>query len=83
MATTTMALTHERHVIRAHYLLYSSLLDDYAKHVDFIRDTKNPMRAKFSETDQKYGTETMERECKHLSTEILRLRASWTCKRRG
>ena len=36
MATTTMALTHERHIIRAHHLLYSSLLDDHAKHVDFM-----------------------------------------------
>jgi len=31
------------------------------------------MRAS-SKIDQKYGTEMMERECKHLSTEILRLK---------
>ena len=74
MATSNMALTHELHVIRRYHLHYSSLLDDHVKHVDFIRDTKNPMRASFSETDQKNGTEMMERECKHLSTEILRLK---------
>ena len=75
MATSNMALTHELHVIRRYHLHYSSLLNDYVKHVDFIRDTKNPMGASFSETDQKHGTEMMERECKHLSTEILRLKS--------
>ena len=74
MATSNMALTHELHVIRAHHLHYSSLLDDYAKHVDFIRDTKSPMRESFSEDDQKYVVEIMARECKNLSTEILRLK---------
>ena len=74
MATNNMSLTHELHVIRAHHLHYSSLLDDYAKHVDFIRDTKSPMRASFSEEDQNYVAEIMARECKNLSTEISRLK---------
>ena len=74
MATSNMALTHELHVIRAHHLHYSSLLDDYAKHVDFIKDTKSPMRESFSEADQDYVAEIMARECKNLSTKILRLK---------
>ncbi len=73
MATSNMALTHELHVIRAHHLQYSSLLDDYSKHVDFIKNTKSPMLTSFSEADQKYGADIMARECKNLSTEILRL----------
>lgn len=70
-----VVLTRELHVIHAQHLHYSPLLDDYTKHVDFIRDTKSPMLASLSEDDQKYSAEIMARECKHLSTELLRLKS--------
>src|SRR6266568_7097318 len=71
MATTNnVHLMRELHVIRAHHLHYSSLLDDYAKHVDFIRDMQSPIWERFSKADQDYVAGIMARECKNLSTRL-------------
>ena len=39
------SVTLEAHVIHAYHLYYLSLLDDLAKHIAFVRDTKNPMES--------------------------------------
>lgn len=72
--TTNIKLTHELHSIRAHHLHYTSLLEDYQKHVKFIHDTKNPMLDSFSHEDKKFSREILERECNNLSAEIKRLK---------
>lgn len=74
MGTNDMRLTQELHVIRAHHLHYSSLLDDYSKHVDFIQNTKSPLMDTFSKSDREYIEKIMKRECDNLLTEIKRLK---------
>lgn len=69
-----MSLTHELHSIRAHHLHYTSLLDDYQKHLTFIKDTKNPMQESFSPEDRKFSQEILRRECDNLAAEINRLK---------
>ncbi|PPQ66789.1 hypothetical protein CVT24_008698 [Panaeolus cyanescens] len=75
MATTEMRLTHELHTIRAHHLHYTSLLDDFSKHVTFVRDTSNPALQGYhvSERDRMFTKNTMDRECSTLLGEIKRL----------
>jgi hypothetical protein len=68
-----MALTRELHIIRAHHLHYVSLLDDYKKHVKFIRDTHNPLMEGFSKEVQEHTKTIMHRECANLLTECERL----------
>ena len=69
-----MKLTHELHSIRAHHLHYTSLLDDYQKHLKFIKKTRNPMLESFSEKDQNFSKEILGRECDNLAAEINRLK---------
>ncbi|PPQ92528.1 LOW QUALITY PROTEIN: hypothetical protein CVT25_010361 [Psilocybe cyanescens] len=73
ITTEDMPLTRELHIIRAHHLHYASLLDDYAKHVVFIRDTHNPALDKKPEEDREFSKTIMARECANLLTEIKRL----------
>jgi len=68
-----MPLTRELHIIRAHHLHYSSLLDDLAKHVIFIRDTHNPALESLTPEEHQLNRTVMERECTNLLTEIKRL----------
>jgi hypothetical protein len=74
MGTNDMRLTQELHVIRAHHLHYSSLLDDYSKHVDFIQNTNSPLMDTVSKTDREYIEKIMKRECDNLLTEVRRLK---------
>lgn len=71
--TNEMPLTQELHVIRAHHLHYTSLLDDFTKHVHFIQDTHSPLMENFPEKDRKFNEGIMKRECDNLLTEIKRL----------
>ncbi|KAF8958968.1 hypothetical protein BDZ97DRAFT_1430263 [Flammula alnicola] len=73
VATKSANLTHELHIIRAHQLHYSSLLEDINKHVKFIRDTPSPLLASLSPEDHKFSQMIMERECTNLLTETKRL----------
>ncbi|KAF9045252.1 hypothetical protein BJ165DRAFT_1346493 [Panaeolus papilionaceus] len=77
MTTTEMHLTHELHTIRAHHLHYTSLLDDFSKHVIFIRDTPNPALQGYNtpEQDKSFNKAIMERECFTLLSEIKRLQS--------
>ncbi|KAH9474784.1 hypothetical protein JR316_0013249 [Psilocybe cubensis] len=73
IVTSEMTLTQELHVIRAHLLHYSSLLDDFRKSVIFIRDTENPALESLSEAERQENASIMNRECSNLLTEIERL----------
>lgn len=68
-----MLLTQELHIIRAHHLHYSSLLEDFRKTVVFIRDTKNPAMDSVSEEIREHSKSVMTRECANLLSEIERL----------
>jgi len=73
--TSEMALTQELHVIRAHHMHYSSLLDDFTKTVEFIRDTRNPALEALSDIEREANAALLNRECDNLLTEIARLEA--------
>ncbi|KAF5384252.1 hypothetical protein D9615_003334 [Tricholomella constricta] len=73
LTTNDMQLTQELHVIRAHHLHYSSLLEDFEKTVTFIRDTYNPAMDSVSEQERAYSAHLMKRECQNLLSEINRL----------
>lgn len=73
--TAEINLSRELHVIRAYQLHYSSLLDDFHKHVLFIRDTRNPAMGAATAEDHRYSkSEAMYRECENLLTEVTRLK---------
>ncbi|KAF9467131.1 hypothetical protein BDZ94DRAFT_1249633 [Collybia nuda] len=71
--TSDMILTQELHIIRAHQLHYSSLLEDFKKTVEFVRTTRNPAMDALEESERKYSTDLMDRECHYLLSEIERL----------
>ncbi|KAG6868349.1 hypothetical protein C0993_004689 [Termitomyces sp. T159_Od127] len=68
-----MALTQELHVIRAHHLHYTSLLEDYQKTVEFIKKTYNPAMDSVSPKERDYSEKLLVRECDNLLSEIERL----------
>ena len=76
ISTSNMELTEELHVIRAHQLHYSLLLEDFLNTVDFIQITKNPAMDSLSQEIRKRSADLMERECTNLKNEIKRLDAS-------
>ncbi|PPQ75298.1 hypothetical protein CVT24_007521 [Panaeolus cyanescens] len=71
-----MNLTRELHIIRAHHLHYSSLLEDFKKTVVFIRDTKNPAMHNLPPEEKQFSRDMMVRECANLLSEIDRLENS-------
>ena len=71
--TSEMGLTEELHIIRAHHLHYASLLDNFRKTVEFVRDTLNPALESLSEEDRTESKLVMQRETHTLLTEIERL----------
>lgn len=77
--TTQMRLTQELHVIRAHHLHYSSLLDEFTKNVKFIEETENPFMTPQNFPGQEEMIEEnrvlLRRECKTLIQEVNRLKA--------
>ncbi|KAJ7590510.1 hypothetical protein C8J56DRAFT_933090 [Mycena floridula] len=74
--TRNLRLTHELHMIRAHHLHYSSLLEDLEKAVQFILDTPNPAMDSQPESDKAFSRQLLEKECKTLILDIKRLEAS-------
>ena len=70
-----MPLTRELHIIRAHHLHYASLLDDFGKHITFIRDTHNPALDHLTAEQRQFSRIIMERECANLLTESKRLKS--------
>jgi len=68
--TSSMELTEELHIIRAHLLHYSSLLVAFQKMVQFILDTPNPA---LTASQREISDPLMRRECNTLLEEIDRL----------
>jgi hypothetical protein len=66
-------LTQELHVIRAHHLHYSSLLEDLRKTVVFVQTTINPAVDSFTPEEREFTLETLKRECGNLLDEVDRL----------
>ncbi|KAJ7164984.1 hypothetical protein C8R46DRAFT_1097786 [Mycena filopes] len=71
--TSDLLLTRELHIIRAHHLHYSALLEDFRKAVAFVRDTPNPAMDALSEQERAFSRGLLERECNNLLGEIDRL----------
>ncbi|KAG7445230.1 uncharacterized protein BT62DRAFT_897935 [Guyanagaster necrorhizus] len=69
-------LTRELHIIRAHHLHYSSLLEDMKKAVTFTRDTPNPAMDNVPEEEKQFSRTLLEKECRNLLSEIGRLEMS-------
>lgn len=63
------------HIIWAHHLHYTSLLDDFGKHIAFICDTHNPALEHLTDEVRQFNRNILERECANLLTEIDRLKS--------
>ncbi|KAK0216506.1 hypothetical protein EDD85DRAFT_434173 [Armillaria nabsnona] len=66
-------ITHEMHIIRAHCIQFSSLLENLRKTVAFIRDTPNPAMDTLPQEEKQYSQTLLEKECRNLLSEIDRL----------
>ena len=67
-------LTQQLHVIRAHLLHHESLLDNFKKSVEFVRDTPNcSMIHETLQTDMNKSGVLLEKECNILIEQIERL----------
>ncbi|KAJ6595539.1 hypothetical protein DFH09DRAFT_1024289 [Mycena vulgaris] len=77
MATTDPTFTQELHVVRAHLLHYTSLLEDFRKTVVFVAQTRNPVLEHASDTlpaeTIAFAMELMRKESTNLLNEIARL----------
>ncbi|KAF9445046.1 hypothetical protein P691DRAFT_676454 [Macrolepiota fuliginosa MF-IS2] len=73
-----MKMTTEVHVIRAHQLRFSPLLDDFRKAVKFIMNTPNPAIESRDISEREQTGAMLSRECESLLDEIKRLSTSWT-----
>lgn len=76
ITTSNLVLTRELHIIRAHHLYYSSLLEDLSKAVRFVLNTPNPAMDRLPEEDRLFSRKLLEKECNNLSIEIERLEMS-------
>lgn len=61
------------HVIRAHLLHYTNLLEDFRKSIQFIKDTPNPAMDFFSDEDKEMSGNLLYKECDTLLAEVARL----------
>ena len=68
--TSSMELTEELHMIRAHLLHYSSLVVAFREIVLFILETPNPA---LTPEQKSISTPLLKRECKALLLQIERL----------
>ncbi|KAG7087460.1 hypothetical protein E1B28_013426 [Marasmius oreades] len=73
MTTSDMLITRRLHIIRAHHLHYSSLLEDFRKAVLFILNTPNPAMDSLPDKDRLNSQSLLVKECNHLLSEIDRL----------
>jgi hypothetical protein len=68
--------TQELHRIRAHLLHYASLLEDFNKTVNFVKDTHHPALNNpeyFTPKESKDSKNLMDQECTNLLNQIQRL----------
>jgi hypothetical protein len=73
--TSKWRLTQDLHIIRAHQLYYTSLLDDFQKSVEFVAKAENPAMNSDSvpENERELNKHFIKRECENLLLEIKRL----------
>ncbi|KAJ7326376.1 hypothetical protein DFH08DRAFT_338374 [Mycena albidolilacea] len=71
--TSDLQLTRELHLIRAHHLHYSALLQDFRKALEFVLNTPNPAMEALPEEERARSRRLLERECNNLLGEISRL----------
>jgi hypothetical protein len=74
--TNDIYVTQELHVIQAHLLHYTSLLDDFRKTVVFVLETPNPAldNPTTYTPEAKFRSQgLMRKECENLLSEIGRL----------
>ncbi|KAG1776459.1 hypothetical protein EV702DRAFT_1187423 [Suillus placidus] len=69
--TAIVDLNHSLHGLQAHLLQYQTLLHDFEKSVEFVRDAPNPAMEESENRDT--TAKLMGRECKNLLSEIDRL----------
>ena len=65
-----MPLTRELHIIRVHHLHYISLLDDFGRHITFIRDIHNPALDHLAAEEREFSRKILKQECANLMTEL-------------
>lgn len=70
-----MPPARELHVIGVYHFYYLSLLDQYTKHVTFIRNTPNPAMDALNEEERVLSQELLNKECDNLLNEIKRLQS--------
>ncbi|KAG1817367.1 hypothetical protein EV424DRAFT_1540458 [Suillus variegatus] len=75
LLTNDSHLTTELHTIQAQLLHYASLLEDFRKSVNFVRNTPNPglESSEFTEHSRRDTNKLMRKECDNLLSEIDRL----------
>ncbi|KAL0563537.1 hypothetical protein V5O48_018530, partial [Marasmius crinis-equi] len=73
LSTSNMRITRGLHIIRAHLLHYTSLLEDFRKAVYFVLNTNNPAMDAESEETRDFSKTLLEKECHNLLSEIDRL----------
>lgn len=75
LLTNDSHLTTELHTIQAQLLHYASLLEDFRKSVNFIRNTPSPALESrhFSDLNRRDTNKVMRKECDNLLSEIDRL----------
>jgi hypothetical protein len=71
--TSDWLITQELHVIRAHHLHYSALLEDFRKSVMFILNTPNPAMDSLPHEEREWSRDLLKKECDNLLSEISRL----------
>lgn len=75
LSTAEMPPARELHVIGVYHFYYLSLLDQYTKHVTFIRNTPNPAMDALNEEERVLSQELLNKECDNLLNEIKRLQS--------
>ncbi|KIK40570.1 hypothetical protein CY34DRAFT_807098 [Suillus luteus UH-Slu-Lm8-n1] len=75
LLTNDSHLTTELHTIQAQLLHYASLLEDFRKSVNFIRNTPSPALESrhFTDLNRRDTNKVMRKECDNLLSEIDRL----------
>ncbi|EGN97186.1 hypothetical protein SERLA73DRAFT_183836 [Serpula lacrymans var. lacrymans S7.3] len=71
ITTNEMNLTRELHVIHAHLLFYSTLLEDFSQSVTFVLETPHPGMEGLAGDNQE--SNLLKRECNNLLSAIKRL----------
>ncbi|KAH7929174.1 hypothetical protein BV22DRAFT_1125947 [Leucogyrophana mollusca] len=71
--TNETYLTRDLHILQAHLLHYTSLLEEFRHSVTFVMDTPNPAMETCQEKERLNSQRLMKRECDNLAFEIARL----------